>query len=1799
MKKTLLIALCLLLTQTYAQDIWISDHTKSYDYSNGDNPKQYHQLTLNSESLEKIIFLSPSREEGINSSIKIPLPISLDKMETFTVYKASNFSKELSDKFPDINSYVGKSVSSSKIARFSYSKHTGFQGYIYNGDNTFLIKILDLSSNVYQCYFKKSIEINNTFACLTEDFSNERAQGNSNDTIRLMDDTYLRKYRLAVASTSEFSSYFLTGAENDTERIAIILSQINNSLTRINSIFERDFGVIMQLVPNNDQLIYFNDSSDPFYNDYNSEIQNVLDSVIGSSNYDVGHLFGYDGATYGNAGCIACVCTSGTKGSAYTFHENPSSDHFNIIACHEFGHQFGGYHVQSSSNCRSSAELQEVEPGSGSTILSYAGICTPNVQAEQDDYFNYVDIRDVITWTRENASCAELISTTNNEPNVQAGLDYTIPISTAFILEGEAQDSNSVDVLTYCWEQNNPENPYSFGYPQSNRIYGPMYRSILPSTSLDRYLPSIENVIQNNLTPDWEVTPSVDRTLNFVLTARDNAIIGAKTASDAMEITVTSNAGPFEVISQETPTIWDAGTSQLITWDVANTNNAPVNTSNVEILLSVDGGYTYPYTLVSSTPNNGSATVLIPSIAAATSQARVMVKALDNIYYALNKANITINLSDFTMNFDPLEKEVCSTNTDTIDYEFTYNTFLGFNENTIFSLANLPSGLTASFSPASATLNNTEVTLSISGISILSNGLYSYTVKGTSNTVEKTVEVSLSVYEDTLSPSLLISPLDQQTNMDLQPEFYWEENANASSYTLQIATNSSFTSIIEETTIENPFYSLVNSLHYGTEYYWRILSDNSCNNTAMSSIRSFYTNCSDPYGITIIPGTTNAQINWQDVSTTNSWEIQVITSNQQPQQNGSQISSPNYLAENLLSLTEYSVYIRSVCSTGSNDWIGPINFTTVPDYCSGDLFYDTGGPNNPYSNSENYTTTIYPSIDADFISVTFTSFQIESGWDYLYIYDGDSIQTDLIGTYSGTNSPGTIQSTHPSGALTFTFSSDSIINDNGWEAIVVCEYLDCLSPNEVTISTILPTEATVSWNARGTESEWIIEYGLEGFTPGTGTTTTTSTNPYIISGLDSNTSYEVYIYAVCDPGQSAITSATPFTTSPDYCNGDRFYDSGGPNGYYANNENYTTTIYPSGNASSVLVSFDYLDLGTCCDYLYVYDGPDTSAPLIQEYQGDAFDLETLYSTHSSGALTFTFTSSGYDNYTGWDAAVVCEESDCLAPIDITFDNTTNDQTIVSWTARGMETEWIIEYGLEDFVPGSGTSITTSDNPFNLTGLDSVTNYDVYVYASCQTGQSAMINPSLLVTDVDYCNGDVFYDTGGPNGNYANNENYTKTIFPSAGNNHISVNFSYFQLESNYDDLYIYDGTDTSAPLIGMYTGNNSPGIVESTNLDGALTFRFDSDGSVTYGGWEATVICSNISCRPPSQIIIDFITDTEASVSWTAITNETNWIIEYGETGFLLGTGTTVSSTTTNVTVTNLNGSTTYDVYIYSDCSDSISNPSFVSSFETVCGVMQAPFHESFSMFNTPDCWNESGSEAWNFDTNADYAASNAGDHTLGGGTNYAWINASSPNGPNQISTLTTPWIDLSSIAYPSLEFAVFSNNENEDFYNTLEVTIQTTNQTSYSLVAFQRSSEMGDWEILSFDLTTLNFDSNIVQVSFTISENSENSPYYNDILIDDINIDSMPGLSVNEYEELTNIQFFPNPVKELLSIRSEEALTKVEIYNTLGQKVFESEYSATNQTDYSIPFTNYTFGVYFVKAFAEDKLKTVKIFKE
>ncbi|WP_089791252.1 zinc-dependent metalloprotease [Chryseobacterium wanjuense] len=607
------------------------------------NPKVY---SLNINGLKNALANAPKRlAAGEKSEIIISFPNSEGKMENFKVRENSNFDPELAAKYPDIKSYVGEGLNDpNSTVYFSVSPLGLSSMEIYGDKSAVFIEPYTKDLSTYVVYKKSDKKDDlNKFECTVIDVA-QKGVANTNVAARPnADDAKLRTFRLALSSTGEYTAYFGGTKAN-------ALAAMNNTMTRVNGVFEKDFAARMVLIANNDAVIYTSASSDPYspaaqMNNWNSQLQSTLTSVIGEANYDIGHLFGASGGG-GNAGCIGCVCTNGSKGSGYTSPADaiPSGDNFDIdYVAHEMGHQFGGNHTFSMSNEGTGANM---EPGSGSTIMGYAGITSQDIQPHSDAFFHAISIQQ-ITNNIKAKTCPVSTNTGNSIPTANAGLDYTIPKGTPFMLTGTGTDANG-DSLTYIWEQMDNASSSQTGASSAasaTKASGPTFRSWTPIASPTRYFPRMASILTGaTTTAGSEITvealSNVARSYNFRFTVRDNRAGGSGNNSDDALITVNGTAGPFSVSSQNSATTYTGGTSQTITWNVAGTTANGVNAANVDILWSTDSGTTWS-TLLAGTPNDGSQAVTIPN--SATTTGRIMVKGSNHIFFDVNNANITVN----------------------------------------------------------------------------------------------------------------------------------------------------------------------------------------------------------------------------------------------------------------------------------------------------------------------------------------------------------------------------------------------------------------------------------------------------------------------------------------------------------------------------------------------------------------------------------------------------------------------------------------------------------------------------------------------------------------------------------------------------------------------------------------------------------------------------------------------------------------------------------------------------------------------------------------------------------------------------------------------------------------------------------------------------------------------------------------------------------------------------------------------------------------------------------------------------
>jgi hypothetical protein len=291
---------------------------------------------------------------------------------------------------------------------------------------------------------------------------------------------------------------------------------------------------------------------------------------------------------------------------------------------------------------------------------------------------------------------SSVTATGNTPPTVTAPTSFTIPYRTPFALTGSATDPDAGDTLTYMWEQDDPGAGAGTALVSPTKTNGPLFRQfgerleqppydpnaypdggeyVAPgenalTTDPTRVFPDMAQVLANNTNAEtgdcpgppipppptsggtnvpapqidcyseFLPTPGYSGPMHFRLTARDGNPAGGGVNSDDTLVTLAPGTGPFLVTSPNTAVTYETGSTQTVTWDVAGTATAPVGAANVSILLSTDGGATFPHVLTSATANDGSQQVALPSVN--TTQARIQVKAVGNVFFDVSNSDFTV-----------------------------------------------------------------------------------------------------------------------------------------------------------------------------------------------------------------------------------------------------------------------------------------------------------------------------------------------------------------------------------------------------------------------------------------------------------------------------------------------------------------------------------------------------------------------------------------------------------------------------------------------------------------------------------------------------------------------------------------------------------------------------------------------------------------------------------------------------------------------------------------------------------------------------------------------------------------------------------------------------------------------------------------------------------------------------------------------------------------------------------------------------------------------------------------------------
>ncbi len=620
-------------------------------------PKLFKLFNLNIDPLRAQLFSIV--DASTKRSTIISLPNADGVIEQFEVWEASNFVPELQAAYPQIRAYSGKGITD-KYATLKLSiSPQGISTMVFRTEkeNEFM-EPYSKDHAVYSVYKSQREKNKLPWVCSTVDTQlandlNSKVNGSNNPA---NSDGILRTVRLAQSVNGEYSNYF--GAFNSGQS-ALVYAAINATLTRCNGCYEKDLALHLNLISNafENLIIFYDPATDPYTTlpNWNAQLQNLLNTVVGDANYDIGHMFGASGGG-GNAGCIGCVCVNGQKGSGITSPADgiPMGDNFDIdYVVHEVGHQLGGNHSFTFSN---EGTVAQKEVGAGITIMGYAGITAYDPAPHSIDIYTAANIAQIQANLAAKACPTTFTMVVNHAPVILPVPNYTIPMQTPFALTGSATDPEG-DPITYCWEQNDLGNAFtaanSVAFP--GKTGGPNFLTFSPTVSPTRLFPKLSTILAGlQITPplpggdaicNIEALSNIARTETFRLTVRDNSpyVPGVKigqTSFTDMTLTITNAAGPFAVTAPNTNVSWAGGSSQNVTWSVNSTNVAPVSCATVKISLSTDGGQTFPTVLAAAAPNTGTATITVPSTP--TTTARIKVEAIGNVFFDIDDANFTI-----------------------------------------------------------------------------------------------------------------------------------------------------------------------------------------------------------------------------------------------------------------------------------------------------------------------------------------------------------------------------------------------------------------------------------------------------------------------------------------------------------------------------------------------------------------------------------------------------------------------------------------------------------------------------------------------------------------------------------------------------------------------------------------------------------------------------------------------------------------------------------------------------------------------------------------------------------------------------------------------------------------------------------------------------------------------------------------------------------------------------------------------------------------------------------------------------
>ena len=1040
----------------------------------------YRTVSLDQQQLKSALAAGNAMQRG---ALHLSLPMPSGEWVAVEFLPSKLLPAALAAKYPNLQVWEGASVDGKYSFRGDNTVN-GFHAQLIGGGETYYIDPApELGAEAYRVYARTAY--GRMMGHLPE-FTEPEVPGMELAESKKLPGEFLARsetsfggdqitYRIAIAASGEYTAFHGGTVEAG-------LSGVVTSLNRVSGIFQSEIGVTFTLVEDNDLIIYTNASGDPYSNSSPStlldENQANLDNVIGSANYDIGHVFT---TASGGVAWLGSTCSVQNKAKGTTGTSTPTDDGFDVdFVAHEIGHQMGALHTfngtQGSCSGGNRSGSAAYEPGSASTIMGYANICgSDNIQPYSDDYFHVKSLQQMSEHARVlgGLGCGTHESDGNTAPVVtmpEGG--WVIPANTPFALTGSATDVDD-DVLTYCWEQWDLGPAGSPNNPQGN---APLFRSFLPTEEPTRWFPQRSDVLSGSSTYGEKI-PDYARDLNFMLTVRDG---NGAASYESISMSVTEDAGPFDVIAPLAGISVSTHEAVQVTWDVANTDVAPVSVSEVSIWLSTDGGDTFTHELAAATANDGAEYVIIPA-GSATSQALIRVAAVGNVFYDFNPGTFTIaenSGSGFSALLQGVPAVACVPND--VQFEVSTEAFGGFSGNISVALEGLDANLSGSLSASSITVGETVV-ITVSNTQNGSEGQNTFDIVLSADGVQTITLNAAFVLSQEVGEVTQLFPGNKETSVSPSPEFQWNADPYAIYYDVEVATDAAFANVIAS--IAGTADTLWNSgvtLDASTVYYWRVRAANSCGigSYASAEFKTINLEC----------------------TTASPSDLPISIDN-----NGG-VTYESQLSVSGLEGTVYSVAVTGIDITHS--WVQDLTLSLV------------------HNNGSSATL-----ID-----------QICSGEDDILVNFSDNGESASNipcppvdeGTYQPEQPLSVFEGADVAGPWTFRVV-DNAAQDGG--VITAWNLEVCVSSSDMTLTSTLTDDETVdlSWTvpSSGTVATYEVQVSVNGATYGTLTTTDMATTTYQHTGLAVNTEYSYRVRALLDDDSYSDFSNVSTQRTPD------------------------------------------------------------------------------------------------------------------------------------------------------------------------------------------------------------------------------------------------------------------------------------------------------------------------------------------------------------------------------------------------------------------------------------------------------------------------------------------------------------------------------------------------------------------------------------------------------------------------------------------------------------------------------------------